>query len=456
MASSGHRRARRVLALATLVGLLAAGCGNASDNGSSSSTTTSTTAGSAGAGSAAVSSAPGVTKDEIRFSVLATKSNNPLGTCVMDCYVDGIQAYFDYRNGQGGIGGRKLVVSEKVDDELGNDQQKALQIVAANDTFATFSAVELATGWKELAKAGIPLYVWAIHPDEMTGQPTIFGHREVACTDCSKRFNAYVAQLAKAKRVATVGYGVSADSKGCAEGAATTMHKYGSDVGATLVYKNTALEFGLPNGVGPEVTAMKKAGVDLVIGCLDLNGMKTLAQEIERQGLADQITMLHYNTYDQQFISDAGSLFEGDYVNVLFRPLESTAGNSALKEYQSWMRKSGAQQTEMSMVGWINADEAYQGIKAAGGDLTRARVVAATNKMTDYTAGGLVQPIDWTRQHEPPTEDDPTAHGPKYDCTSLVKVVHGKFQVVGSASKPFLCWSGTSRAWAEPTERTFG
>ena len=48
-------------------------------------------------------------------------------------------------------------------------------------------------------------------------------------------------------------------------------------------YFNDGLPFGLANGVGPEVTEMKKKGVDFILSCLDVNGMKTLAAELQRQ-----------------------------------------------------------------------------------------------------------------------------------------------------------------------------
>ena len=69
-----------------------------------------------------------------------------------------------------------------------------------------------------------------------------------------------------------------------------------------MAYVNDNLAFGLPNGIGPEVTAMKDAGVDFVSTCIDLNGMKTLAQELQRQGM-DDVVLYHPNTYNQQFVT---------------------------------------------------------------------------------------------------------------------------------------------------------
>ena len=43
------------------------------------------------------------------------------------------------------------------------------------------------SGWGDLAKAGIPTYVWAINPAQAAGHKEIFGNREVICISCVKR-----------------------------------------------------------------------------------------------------------------------------------------------------------------------------------------------------------------------------------------------------------------------------
>jgi ABC-type branched-subunit amino acid transport system substrate-binding protein len=491
--SSSHARSRlrRIAILALPLTLLAASCSNSDDGADAATsapavttaadaaTTTLATndatapAPSAGTDPAAtappatsapsngsfepIEGVPGVTDDEIAFAVLGTQANNPLGTCVLDCYVTGIQAYFDWRNSEGGVHGRQLVVKTKLDDELANNQQRALEIVSANDTFATFSAVQLASGWADLADAGIPLYVWMIHPAQANGRESIFGTRELPCILCAHRWVPYVANAAGATKVASIGYGVSENSKQCAESNAASVERYGADLGVEIAYVNDDLAFGLPNGIGPEVTAMKDAGVDFIAGCIDLNGMKTLGQELERQGMLDQVTMYHSNTYDQNFVNEAGGLFEGDYVQVAFRPFEADAGASQMGAFLEWMGKSGYAVNELAVNGWINADLAYQGVLAAGSQFDRASVIAATNTFTEYTAGGLTQPIDFTRQHVPPADDDAglAANGPKHDCIAVVQVIDGEFVLVGDPAKPWTCWPGATSAWSEPVAMNF-
>jgi ABC-type branched-subunit amino acid transport system substrate-binding protein len=453
-------RVRRVICVVVVAAMLGAGCGNSSDSAppaaAASSGSTSVSSGNVNE-HVAISGVPGVTDSEIRFSSLGTNSNNPLGTCVLSCFDDGVRAYFDFRNSTGGIYGRKLVLSKEVDDELANNQAKALEIVSANDTFATFSATLLATGWGDLASNGIPTYVWMIDPGSMAGHPEIFGNREVVCVTCSTRPLAYAVKAAGKTHAATLGYSASESSKECADSTAKSIDKYSADLGgAHTVYTKDDLDFGLPNGLATEVTAMKQAGVDFIYGCLDLNGMKILAEELQRQGMRQSVTLLHANTYDQKFVQDAGDLFVGDLVQATFRPFEADPGGSELKDFHEWMAKAGKPETEVAMVGWINADLAYQGLAGAGPDFDRAKVIGATNQLTNFTAGGLTQPVDWSRQHEPATEDDPKTHGPREDCTVLVKVgPGGKFAPIGDPTKPWICFPGDTRDWSDPVAMNF-
>jgi hypothetical protein len=464
--STPHRasRRRRLLGALAVAGVVLAGCGNSDDedagaDGGEAAPTTAAGGGDEGSATTAgefqpISGVPGVTDEEIRFSAFGTQANNPLGTCVMDCYVQGINAYFAFRNSEGGVHGRELVLTTVLDDELTNNQQRALEIVSADDTFAAFSATQVPSGWADVANAGIPLYTWSIHPAQAAGLESIFGYTGVLCTSCTSRTPIFTSELVGATTVAALGYGVSPNSKECAEGTGRSFERYADDTDVTVGYVNGDLAFGLPNGIGPEVTAMRDAGVDFIIGCLDLNGMKTLAQELERQGMGD-VPMFHPNTYNEAFVQEAGDLFEGDLVGVAFRPFEADPGDSQLGDFAQWMEETGADLSEMAMIGWMNADLAYQGLVAAGAPFDRASVIEATNQLTDYTAGGLLPPIDWSRQHEPPTEDDPATNGPELVCTSIVRVTGGEFELVGDPAAPFHCWDGTTRDYAEPEATNF-
>ena len=210
-------RGRRFVVALCVVSLGLAACGNSGDDddggaaGGSSGDDNGGSEASSGDRDTFVdiSGVPGVTDDEIRFSVIGTKANNPLGTCILDCYTAGIEAYFAYRNSEGGIYGRDLVVSETLDDELANNQVRALDVISADDTFGNFNATLAPSGWGDLDQAAIPTYVWGIHGNEMAGREHIFGHIQGPCSGCTGRVVPWVVGQAGASRVATLGYGIT-------------------------------------------------------------------------------------------------------------------------------------------------------------------------------------------------------------------------------------------------------
>ena len=123
-------------------------------------------------------------------------------------------------------------------------------------------------------------------------------------------------------------------------------------------------------------------------------------------------------------------------------------------KFEEYMAKSGQELSELAMTGWINATVAVEGLLAAGPDFTRQSVIDATNTLTADTAGGLLNPIDWTRQHVPPTQDTPEA-GSEFECFAPVQVTNGEFVTVANPDTPFICWSNANRDWAEPEQMSF-
>ncbi len=442
----------------TALAFAATACSNSSDSGSPTTTAgggTSTTAASGDRNTfEPISGVPGVTDEEIAYAVIGTKANNPLGTCILDCYLDGIKAYFAFRNSEGGIYKRKLVVGAELDDELGNNQVRALEVTSGNSAFGAFEATLLPSGWGDLDAAGVPTYTWGIHATEAANRTHIFPSTVIRCADCTGRGVPYAVKTAGAKHVASIGYGISENSKVCTKTVADSIKLYSKDIGADIAYVNDNLDYGLPSGIGPQVTAMKKAGVDFISTCIDLNGMKKLAQELQRQGMQD-VVLYHPNTYNQSFVAEAGGIFDGDFVSVQFLPFEADAGSSALGDFLKWMKKQGSEPSELAMVGWINATLAYEGLLAAGPSFDRDKVSAATNALTVVDAGGIAEPINWGEAHTPFTQATRSVDTGQ-ECTVLVRIEKGKFVTVGPKDRPWLCWKGGDTAWSEPVPTSFG
>jgi len=401
-----------------------------------------------------VEGVPGVDDDEIAFAVIGIRTNNPLGTCILDCYLHGVEAYFAFRNAEGGLFGRELRVSEVLDDELFSNQIRALEVISADNVFGVFNATLIASGWGDLNDSGIPNFVWNIHATESANRTNLFGHFASMCATCTQRGVPYTVKIAGATKVASLGYGVSENSKVCAQSVAASIDLYSADIGAEMAYFNDSLGYGLPNGIAPEVTQMKELGVDFISTCMDLNAMKTMAQELARQGMGD-VVLYHPNTYNHPFVAEAGDLFDGDFVTPQFMPFEADADNTMQTAFIDTMTELGRELSELAMIGWINADAAYTAILSAGTVFDQKSAIDALNSQTEYDAGGLIVPIDWSRQHVPPVEGE-AANDYALECFAPVRMSEGALETVADPATPWFCWDNTTLDWDEPTQTVFG
>jgi ABC-type branched-subunit amino acid transport system substrate-binding protein len=426
----------RSIAVAVVIGLVAVACGS---SGKAKSTTTS-------AGSSDTTTKPGttfpavteqgVTPTEIRVSGAAS-TTNPLGGLYGTAF-DGVQAYFDMVNASGGIYGRKLVLVKRHDDQLTQNKREVEAIIDQDNVFAVLPIATIFSfsGASLLAQNNIPTFGWNIN-DEWTGPPNLFGHTGALCngSDCPGTTLPWVAQKLGKKRLGVLAYNVS-NSAQCVDGIKASFDKYPS---AKIVYSTKSLSFGVTD-MSADVKKMIDAKVDMVTTCMDSNGVLTLAREMRQQGL-NAIQSLP-NGYDHDFIEKNGGFFEGSIVAVQEAPIETKPKFKALSDYITWMDKANLKKTENSEVGWVNADTLVTGLRDAGPNFTRQKVVDALNKQTAFDAGGLIGPINWTKQHT-------DRHYP-YICFAFAKVHDSKFVPTFSPpGKPFTCFPGDPPTLAE-------
>ena len=148
---------------------------------------------------------------------------------------------------------------------------------------------------------------------------------------------------------------------------------------------------------------MKADHVDMVVSCLDLTGNVLLADTMQEQGLAG-VTQFWFDGYDESALRQFHSSMQGVYFflsNVPFEVATLDPGTypgmdhfiSALKRYEP-----STEPGEAALSGWQSADLFVAGLKKVGRDVTRTRLIAAINRLTDYTADGIDAPIDWQRR----------------------------------------------------------
>ncbi|MGH8984491.1 MAG: ABC transporter substrate-binding protein [Acidimicrobiia bacterium] len=371
---------------------------------------------------------PGVTADEIRVGGVVSETN-PIGGSYGAAF-DGVKAYFEMINSQGGVHGRELNLVAERDDQVGQNRQEVQGLLTQDNVFAVLPvSVLVFSGADLLADAGIPTFGWNINPEwgseDVPGPPNFFGEKgSFLCFTCASPALPWLAQKVGAERIGVLAYGVSAQSTDCADGIEASFEKYPT---AEVVFSDKSLPFGVTD-LSADVSQMNEEGVDLVTTCMDNNGTLTLAREMRLQGL-DAIQYLP-NAYNHDFMEENGQFFEGSYALTFFTPFEVRPKPRGLKQFERWMKRTDGDVNENSLSGWLNADLFVTGLEAAGPDFTQQSVVDAINQMTDYTARGLLAPIDWTVRHEL----EPL-------CTVLSKIEDSEFEpAFGKKGKPFICF----------------
>jgi len=459
--SNPRARTKCLFSLLTVTALSVTACSNSSDGDSKDTTTsaasTETTGGSTETTETPtgddigsfepISGVPGVTDTTITYAVLGTGPSNPMGYCLLECVAGGVQAYFDYRNSLGGIHGRELQTTV-IDDELGLNQVKALELKDSSDVFGIFDAPVINSGMADLADTDIPVYAPYPSAADANGHDNIYLPTAIQCVTCTSPGSTLQAKLLGGTKVGVLGLGVAQASKDCADRAEKEITLYGADLGIEVVYKNSELPFGFTNGVGPEVTAMKDLGVDFIVTCVDQNSVIVLEQELERQGMTDVPVTLPQGYGDTGFLEANKDVLEGSMLSASYTPFEATVEGTNLRIMEEWLGKSGVLLNDYAIQGWLLADLAVSGLLAAGPQFDRAKVVAATNTLTDWTAHGIVQPVDWSKAHDAPVQDVTEYR----ECRAFLKIVNGTPELLGDPAKPFYCFDMPMPRWVEPTQ----
>jgi ABC-type branched-subunit amino acid transport system substrate-binding protein len=415
-----------VLALA----LTAAGCANSTSGSSSGS-----------------ASAPGVTATEIKVGSIADVTG--ILSSDFSPVVAGVRAYFSMVNAAGGVDGRKLVMAYAKDDQGSptTDLTVAQQLVEQNGVFAVVGVGTPFFGSASyLARKGVPTFGYQVSTEWNSG-PSLYGaYGSVLDYSSGQMVDAYLAKQLHAASIGVVAYGVTQSASAC-QAAIQGFNAFGVPVGFS------DLSFGIATDPTPDVLQMKAHHVDVVFTCLDVSGNVAFAQSLSQNGVNAKAIWL--NGYDRSVLQQYGSLLNGTVVLVQHVPFEARDSfpgvYPALETYLSTMAKyqPAAEYSEVAMDGWINAAQFVAGLQAAGRDLTQAKLVAALNKMTGFTAGGLMPPVNWTKAH--------TDAAPPY-CSSYVQVQGGKFVpvFVQGTSSVFTCFDRGSDTPVAPPSGTPG
>jgi ABC-type branched-subunit amino acid transport system substrate-binding protein len=344
----------------------------------------------ASAAGAATSSAPGVTSTSITVGSISTQTG-PIASN-FSSLIYGEKAYFDYVDASGGINGRKIDYKYALDDagSVTTFNQLASTLINQDHVFAITGVATASFAPNYFVEAKIPTYGYNVSGN-WANQPNLFAAGgSVQYYPAEGPEMAYVAKKTHATSIGFLAYGIASSAAGCQAGA-KGLTAAGYKVGYTdykINYPGTT--------VATDVQRMKQAGVNLIISCMDVLGNINLARAVQQYGLKTSQLWLSGN--DQSTLKTNQSLMQGVYFDIQHVPFTApTTTYPGLKLYLTEMKKYEPNyvEDEVAMQGWESAALFAEGVKMAGNNLTQANVIAQTNKLTAFTADGLIAPVNW-------------------------------------------------------------
>lgn len=395
---------------------------------------------------------PGVTKTEIKVGGYSSPPNDTLNVAYPDGF-EGAEAYFDKVNKAGGVFGRKLKLAVKASDQgqASTGATTVRSLVEEKNVFAVLPVMtnSFVLGSRYLAEKGVPAFginvepAWcgtadeqaAIEQAQINGDFTqqcprmnLFGEKgSYLCFECPSVGPSYVAEQKGLNKIAVFGYTHISSSK-CVEGLKEGFGTYGQEI----VHENSALEFGFSvSEVAADVQAMKDAGVEMVVTCMEFGGGFKIAQALKQAGV-DDVVFYAPEGYKQSTLDKYGDQLNNWIFRLGFAPWQGKNPPKGTKEFLKAMKERDIEPSEHSQAGWINAALLVAGIEAAGPDFTQQSVIDAINQITEFTADGILPRIDWTAE----------GHGPPRElCDAYVEAVDGKFKpILDKKGQPFVCF----------------
>lgn len=350
--------------------------------------------------------------------------------------ITGARMYFDRLNAAGGVDGRKIIYSPVIDDGTSpSGDTSAAQQLVQDKVFAVVGVgTPFFTGSSILRAQAVPTFGSQEDTNAQWAGPTMFGAGG-SYVDSSAPMPqaAYVAQRNHVRRAAVLAYNVAQSSGGCVS-IITALAKFHIDT--------PVVDISIPYGAASldaDVTRMQQHGIDFAATCMDATGNIKLSQTLQQHGMGS-VTQYWLDGYDGQTLKNNQAAMDGAYFLLQQTPFEESALHPGvypgIDAFNAALHRYAPRGTEASaplLAGWVSADLFTQGLRAIGPNVTRSGLVAAINKLTDYTADGAIPPVDWTVAHTAVTS---------LDCSTFVQARGDRFvPVYGSATSAYVCFN---------------
>jgi ABC-type branched-subunit amino acid transport system substrate-binding protein len=409
----------RIVALSSAVVLLIAAC--AGDDGGTADDPlggTTTTVGATDvdcAGKTLTSPEIGVTDKEITVTVIADV-DNPARPAVFEGSWNGVKAWADFMNANGGLACRKVVVKTR-DSHLSAEESKNAVAAACGDSLALVGTtaiflqdVRAMDGCKDRAGAATGLPDIALLQTETrhqcsevsfavlpTGAICPYSGSGVRDYAIPRTQYDYYTETYPGEDL----HGVFVIPKDLPSTIAVTMPIFRA---SNQVGMRPDAEFGLSAlATQPEYTqvvqAMKTNRATYARNMIDYSANVLMRKEAKAQGIDTvKVWDCSVQCYDKRLITEGGDAVEGQYVWISFLPLEDGLGTNAnLDAFIRYNKKPDGFGAQAFVAGMAFTEAVNKAIASHGNDpnaITRANLLTEFRNMHDFDAGGMIPKTD--------------------------------------------------------------
>jgi len=372
----------------------------------------------AGAGTPSAQKVPGVTDTEILLG-----THMPISQTVAAAYApiaDGIRAYFEYINSQGGVYGRKI--SFLVGDDHYNPAdavEVVRKLVEQDGVFAIISGLGdagHAAVWKYLEERGVPdmwvsggLVKWTdpVVKSRFQGNPDY--HTE------GRMLGRYIAENYNGKKLALL---LSHDEFGVDGKAGILKGLEGADVEivAEETYESTQWD------VTAQTQRLKNANPDLVVAYAippPAANLVKVAREVLNWDVPILVTGVSVSDI---FISLAGAQNAEGVVSVVFARQVYDTQDAGVQQHIQIMQQfgQGVPASNFTLYGQVMGELMVEALKNAGPNLTRESLEDGAEAIRDWCCSVCLVPVNLS----------PTDHRP-FEVEVYNRVENGKWVEFG-------------------------
>ncbi|WP_026239524.1 ABC transporter substrate-binding protein [Parafrankia discariae] len=335
----------------------------------------------AGAGANGPCDSPGVTADQVKFGFVF--SDTGTGSEALSSARLGVDARIGLVNEEGGVKGRHIIYDWRDDAASPSTNVRVTQALSSS-TFGLVGVTSSSGGSLDaLAKEGVP-YIGLTQPS-YAKYPNVFANVYDAAPETIGRY--FLAN--GGTKVAMVSTGGATFTVDLAARYRSAFESIGLQVAPLIPFAASA---DSPARVAQQIA---DSGANALMGFTTVDDLAAIVQATRQANLALTSTV-STSGYDRGVLASAGPALSGVSFPVYFRPFE--AGGPAIDRYRAAMARFAPQavqpEEKFAMYGYIYADMFVRGLELAGDCPTREGFMNALRNVTDYDAGGLIEPTN--------------------------------------------------------------